>query len=285
MKKVLTFVLITVLVLGMAIPAVALDGTQAAWDRLLPALHESSSGLVIFYSMDDVLNLGEEDQKLMEEAQEKLDEARKNHLALRYFCMTEIVGSESAAIVFDPIAHTAIEFQQYVDGAWKTIKHTVNADGSISVEGVVSGPLAIFVNIQLEIVTPGSVIPGKRDSAGATPDILLPAVTETSTSTVLLHSTEIIPHMSEEVRNLMAEAKEKLKDACPAGCAVKFFCYVEIVGAEISGSVVFEEMDFEEIHFAQYVDGEWVELPYEINEDGTINVNNVQEGPKVIFIK
>ena len=48
---------------------------------------------------------------------------------------------------------------------------------------------------------------------------------------------------------------------------------------------VFEEMDFEEIHFAQYVDGEWMELPFEINEDGTINVHDVQEGPKVIFIK
>lgn len=285
MKKVFTFALIAVLVLGMAVPAVALGGNQAAWDRLLPALHENSFDLVIFYSMDDVLNLSEEDQKLMEEAQEKLDEAYKEHLALRYFCMAEIVGSKSVGVVFDPIAHAEIEFQQYVDGAWKMLEHTVNADGSISVEGIMNGPLAIFVNDHLEIVTPGGVIPGKLDSSGATPAILLPDVSETTTSMVLLHSTEMVPHLSDEIQDLMAEAKEKLKEACPVGCAVKFFCYVEIIGAEENGSVVFEEMDFEEIHFAQYVDGEWMELPFEINEDGTINVHDVQEGPKVIFIK
>lgn len=285
MKKVLTFVLVAVLVLGMAIPAVALDGTQVLWDQLVPALHEKSSGLLIFYSMEDVLNLTEDNQKLMNEAQEKLDEARTGHLALRYFCMTEVVGSESGAIVFNPIAHSDIEFKQYVDGAWKVLEYTVNADDTITVNGIVNGPLAIFTNTQMENVISAPVVPGKRDSAGATPDILLPDVAETNSTLILMHSTEMVPHMSEEIQKLMAEAKEKLKDACPAGCAVKFFCYVEIIGADNSGSVVFEKMDFEEIHFAQYIDGEWVELPFEVNEDGTITMNNVKEGPKAIFIK
>ena len=83
----------------------------------------------------------------------------------------------------------------------------------------------------------------------------------------------------------MAEAKAKLKDACPDGCAVKFFCYVEIIGEADSATVEFEKIDFNEIHFEQYVDGEWVDLPYVVNEDGTITVENVVEGPKVIFIK
>lgn len=286
MKKVLTFVLIAVLVLGMPIPAVAQDGIQVTGDRLLPVLHEKSSGIVIFYAMEDVMNLSEEDQALMNEAHEQLSETAKDHLGLTYFCMTEILGSENGIdVVFDPIEHSEIQFEQYIDGVWTVLEHTVNEDGTISVEGVVNAPLAVFSNKVIHTEEGPTVIPGKHDSISATPDTLLPGVSETTSSVVLMHSSEMVPHMSEEVQSQMADAKGKLKDACPDGFAAKYFCYVEITGGAESGTVVFEAMEFTEIHFEQYVNGEWVELPYEINEDGTITVNNVQEGPKVIFIK
>ena len=286
MKKMLAFALAFVLAMSMVIPAVALEELALAQNGLLPPLHESSSNLVIFYSMEDLVNLSEENQKLMEEAQEKLDEARVDHLTLKYFCLVETVGSEDGvAVVFDSIEHNQIAFKQYVDGAWQLLDHTANADGTMTVAGVVDGPLAIFTNDMLEIKEPATVIPGKRDSAGAQKDRLLPGGYKTSSSMVLLHSTEMVPHLSEEVQNLMAEAKEQLKDACPAGFAVKYFCYVEIVGADASGSVVCEKLEFTKIQFAQYVDGEWVELSHKVNADGTITVDNVQEGPMAIFIK
>lgn len=284
MKKVLALVLVVLMVFGMGIQAFAQENTLAQWDRILPDVAESSSGLVIFYAMDDLLS--EEDKKLMKEAQEKLDEVHEEHLALRYFCMVEIVGSESSLeIKFAPIEHDQIKFEQYVDGVWNLLDHTVNADGTISVAGIVNGPIAILTNDTDGEQSGDSVIPGKHASVGATKDKLLPGISKRSSSLVLLHSAEMVPHLSEEIQNLMAEAKAKLKDACPQGCAAKFFCYVEIIGDAETATVDFEKIDFNEIHFDQYVDGEWVELPYEVNEDGTITVKDVKEGPKVIFIR
>ena len=284
MKKVLALALVIVMVLSMAVHAFAQEQSHAQADRLLPALSEGSSGLVIFYTKDDLLS--EDDKKLMEEAHKKLDEIHEDHFALRYFCMVEIVGSESdIEITFAPIEHDQIKFEQYVDGKWIQLEHTVNEDDTITVTGATNGPIAIFTNDTDGNIAGDHVIPGKRDSVSATKDKLLPGISEQSSLLVLLHSTEMVPHLSEEIQNLMAEAKAKLKDACPDGCAVKFFCYVEIIGEADSATVEFEKIDFNEIHFEQYVDGEWVDLPYVVNEDGTITVENVVEGPKVIFIK
>lgn len=286
MKKVFALVLVVLLVFGMATHAFALEESHAEWERLLPVLSEDSSGIAIFYNVKDVQELSEEDQKLMEEANATLDEARPAHLALKYFCMVEILSPENAAtIVFDPIEHDEIQFKQHIGGVWTVLDHTVNEDGTIVVSGIVDAPLAIFTNHVDNSSDNKSGSGGKRDSVSAQRENLLPDLSKGTPVTVLLHSTEMVPHLSEEIQNLMAEAKAKLKDACPQGCAAKFFCYVEIIGDRDSATVVFEKIEFNEIHFNQYVDGEWVELSYVINEDGTITVDNVVEGPMVIFIK
>lgn len=284
MKKILALVLVVFMVFGMGVQAFAQEQSLVELDRLLPSLSEASSGLVIFYAKDDLLS--EEDKKQMEEADQKLDEVREDHLALRYFCMVEIVGSESVIdITFAPIEHDEIKFAQYIDGKWFCLEHTVNADETISVTSAMNGPIAIFTNYTDGDEAADSVIPNKHDSVSATKDKLLPDITKESSLLVLLHSTEMVPHLSEEIQNLMAEAKAKLKDACPVGCAVKFFCYAEIIGDEDSATVEFEKIDFTEIHFSQYIDGEWQELSFEVNEDDTITVKGIVEGPKAIFIK
>lgn len=286
MKKLFAFVLAIVMVLSMALNAFALEGAHAEWKRLLPVL-SGDSGIAVFYSMKDVQDLSEDDQKLMEAAAAELDDARPPHLALKYFCLVEIIGAENPTdIVLEWIEHDEIAFKQYVGGAWVLLEHSVNEDKTIVVKDVTNGPLAIFTNdvygmARAEVETSS----GKRPSVQGKKQNLLPDVSKESTLLVLLHSTEMVPHLSEEIQAQMAEAKAKLKDACPDGCAVKFFCYVEILGEADSVSVVFEELDFNEIHFGQYVNGEWVELAYEINEDGTITVNNVVNGPKAIFVK
>ena len=286
MKKVLILVLAIIMVINMAIPAFALEGAHAEWERLLPVLFGDSE-LVIFYNMQDVQNLSEEDQELMKEAAGNLDEARPDHLALKYFCLTELVGSEDArSIELEWIEHDTMEIKQYIDGEWKLLEHTVTDNRKITVDGVVNAPLAIFINDVYGLASEGSAVPsGKRPSAVAKKQNLLPDVSKESTLLVLLHSTEMVPCMSEEVQMQMAEAKAQLKEACPHGCAAKFFCYVEILGDADSVSVVFEKIDFNEIHFNQFVNGEWVELSYVMNQDGTITVEDVVTGPKVIFIK
>lgn len=286
MKKVLTLVLVVLMVFGMTSHAFALEESYAEWERLLPTLSTDSAGLVLFYAMDDDVNLSEDDLRLMYEAHGKLDEARPEHLALTHFCMVEIVGSgDVSSIVFAPIDHHEIQFKQYVDGEWILLEHTVNEDRTITVEGIMDGPLVIFTNFTHGNEDDTGVSTEKIDSREAQAENLIPKITSESSHLVLLHSTEMVPHMSEEIQDLMAEAKAKLKDACPPGLAAKFFCYVEILGGAESATVIFEHMEFEEIHFEQYIDGEWVECDYVVNEDGTITVKGVVEGPKIIFIK
>lgn len=286
MKKVFALVLVAALILGMAAHTFAEEELYTDLDRLLPIAAKDSVSMVIFYHMEDIGNLSEEAQKLMEEAYEKLDEANPNELALRYFCMVELLGSgDEATIDFEPIEHDVIEFKQYINGEWVELEHKVNQDGTISVSGIVNAPLTIFTKYVDKVDVNDPSGEEKRDSISASMDFLLPDITKQSSMTVLLHSAEMVPHLSEEIQEQMAAAKEKIQEACPEGFAAKFFCYVEIIGEGKSASVVFEKIEYNEIHFEQFVDGEWVELPFEVNEDGTITVDNVVEGPKVIFIR
>lgn len=135
-------------------------------------------------------------------------------------------------------------------------------------------------------------------SPGATAADLTPVITEESAQIVELHTTEDVLELHEDIQEIMAEAKEQLADACPEGFAVKYFFYVEILSADkTSVSVDFEsivehigEGEEEDVKqgklvFMQFVDGKWVELEYVINEDGTITVFNVVEGPISVFVK
>ena len=114
---------------------------------------------------------------------------------------------------------------------------------------------------------------------------LKPVLTKESEIIVDLHTTEEVKELSEEVQELMAEAKKSLKDACPKGFAVKYFFYVEIVGTENAVTIEFEPIANKEIVVMQFVDGNWVELEFTINENGIITVSGVVEGPIAIFVK
>lgn len=150
-------------------------------------------------------------------------------------------------------------------------------------------------------------------SPGATAADLKPELTEESHPIVEIHTTEEVLELHEDVQEVMAEAKEQLADACPQDFAVKYFFYVEIVNAqekavtvsfesivknvaaedsdtetaesESNGTVDVEDIKQGRIVFMQFVDGKWVELEFEVNEDGTITVFNVVEGPVAIFVK
>lgn len=281
MKKVLALILVILMVFGLGVHAFA-EEVSFADKYMLPELAEGSSEIVIIYGAGDQ-NLSEEDQKLMEEAHEKLKD--EVGLGCRYFCMVDLVNSDdSVTLVFEPITGDTIQVKQYLNGAWTVIDHVINEDGTITVEGVVDGTIAIFVpDAGSEEGTPSAG--NKRDSAGATAADLLPGISQKSLATVLLHSTDVVPHLSEEIQNQMADAKEKLKGAGPDGFAVKYFCYAELLGSASSATVEFEKMDFNEIHFYQFINGEWEELSYAVNADGFLAVENVVEGPLAIFVK
>ena len=109
----------------------------------------------------------------------------------------------------------------------------------------------------------------------------------------VLHTTEEAQKLSADVQKVMAEAKEELKDAVPEGFAVKYFIYVDIKGTESAVSVDFEAINGVNaadiangrLVVMQFVNGEWVELEFTINADGTITVQGVVEGPIAFFVK
>ena len=276
MKKVLILVLAVVMVISLAIPAVAASKPTTELESQTPGLVE---GAVTLHSAKDALKLDEDVQKLMNVAKSKLKKACPNGFEIEYFCYVETTEAEgSVSITFAPIDHYEIVVMQYLDGAWAELKHTVNGDVSITVDGVVEAPLAVFINK----LGAGAV---SYDSAGAKRTNLLPKLVKGAEETVLLYSTEEVQELSEEIQNLMMEAKAKLKAACPEGFAVKYFYYTEIIGSNGPVAVDFKKITHDEIVFVQYVNGAWVEVEATVNEDATITVDGIVNAPMAIFIK
>ncbi len=111
---------------------------------------------------------------------------------------------------------------------------------------------------------------------------LRPLVVSTSPKEVRVYTTEEVAELSDEVQQQMAEAKKALKAVAPEGMAARYLLYVS---TDKTCSVVFDLRGCTEVVFMQYVDGQWVELPFTINADGTITVEKIVEGPIVIFTK
>lgn len=275
MKKILISVLAIVMVISMAIPAVALAKPSAAWETQVPALAKESSAVI--YSAEDAEELSEEVQQLMAEAKAKLKKACPKGFAVEYFCYVET--KETVSVTFAPIDHYEIVFMQYINDEWVELKHTVNQDVTITVDDIVEAPFVIFVkkNVESPNAAAGLASPKAKSAR------LLPGLADESS--VVLYSTEDVLKLSGEVQKRMAEAKAKLKDTCPDGFAVKYFCYAEIIDSESSVSAVFNPMGLKEIQIKQYVGGAWVELKATVNEDNTVTVDGIAEGPIAIFTK
>ena len=281
MKKVLILVLAVVMVISLAIPAVAAAKPGTEWESQAPELAEGFSETVVLHSAEDALKLAEEIQKLMNEAKAKLKDACPEGFNIKYFSYMELADSKnSGSVTVEPIDHYEIVFMQYVDGAWVEREHTVNGDVTITIGGVVEAPLAVFTK---DIV--GTNAGGSYGSAAAKRGNLLPGLGQGYTETVLLHSTEDVLELAEEIQRLMTEAKAKLKDACPEGFAVKYFYYTQLIDSEGPVEVGFKKIAHDEIMFMQYVDGAWVALEVTVNEDATITVDGVVEAPMAIFIE
>ena len=269
MKKVVALLLVIVLILGVAGPAAAKAVLSNAVSKTLPT---SASENVKMHNRDEILTLSDEIQNLMAEAGEALKKVDTRGLALKYFFYMENLSEDAfCSVVFDPIPHNEILFMQYVDGMWVTLEHSIGKDGKITIAKVVDGPMAIFVN--------------SRASAHATKVDLLPVLTDESYLVVQLHTVEEVVTLSEEIQNRMAEAKNKLKDVCPEGFAVKYFFELEVLGAEGPIAVGYAPIACNEIMFKQYVNNAWVELEHTVGNDGVITVSGLVNGPVATFIK
>lgn len=271
MKKVLACILAVVLVVCVAVPAAAKGTLSASVKNSLPALAKENDS-VRLHEQDQLQDLSEEKQKAMADAEDALKTVDSKGLGLRYFFYTEILSGESAvSLDFEPIPHHEILFMQYIDGMWVTLEHALGEDQIITVPKNVDAPLAIFVD--------------PLTSPGAKWTDLIPVLTDESHLVVQLHTLEEVVTMSEEIQARIAEAKDALKDACPAGFAVKYFFEMEILGTEAAVDVDFEPIAHNTIVFKQYVDGAWVELESSVADNGIITVLGLVNGPVAVFVK
>jgi len=271
MKKVLAFVLVALLIAGLAVPAAANLILSASISKELPAL-ANDTGNVKLHNRDDILKAPEDIQNIMVESDKELVHADTEGLSLRYFFYSEILSGESAiTLEFEPIPHHEILFMQYIDSMWVQLEHSIADDGVITVIDIVDAPLAIF--------TDGMGSPG-GDLVN-----LVPILTDESYLIVQLHNLEEVVTLSDEIQTRIAEAKEQLKDACPKGYAVRYFFEMEIIGTDSAVTVEFEPIEHNAIAFRQYVDGAWVELEHVVQGNGIITVSGLVNGPVATFTK
>lgn len=155
--------------------------------------------------------------------------------------------------------------------------------------------LALTLVMSLAIpaaATVGTPAAASVSSPTATPEDLKPLVVETSSPNLEIMSAEEIEDLPEAKQEAYAEAMKSLeedKDVVPEGMAVRyvFYCSVTEDGttANEALSMTVELDGFKELVIKQFIDGKWVELEYVINEDGTITILNVVDGPMAIFVK
>ena len=271
MKKLFAFILAVVLVVCVAVPAAAKGGLGASVKSSLPALAGTYEN-VRLHERDQIQELSEEKQQAMTDAEENLQDVDTKGLALRYFLYTEILSGDNAvSLDFKWIPHHEILFMQYIDGMWVTLEHSISDDHIITIPESVDAPIAIFAD--------------PLSSPGAKRVKLIPVLTDESYLLVQLHTPEEVATLSDEHQARMADAKELLKDACPAGFAVKYFFEMEVLGTKAAVDVDFEPIEHNEIAFMQFVDGAWAELESSVAENGIITVFGLLNGPVATFVK
>lgn len=139
--------------------------------------------------------------------------------------------------------------------------------------------LALAVGMALPVCAASSPTATKEDLV---PELV---IADGETVEYEIISMEDIDKLPEEAQETVAEAKEKLTEAAPEGMAVKYFFYFS-TEKTVAPTIKIADMDnFESMVIMQFIDGEWVELEYVINEDGTITIIDAVDAPMAIFVK
>ena len=164
MKKALVLVLALVLTMGLAVPAAAAGTasptapttsgtTTAPLPEVTTTEVKTEDGTVVIVEPVEATDakLDEAEKTELAAAQTALAEAAPAGTKVQYFFFVKVYDQADAAKEVGPVAMTikvanadGIVVMQFVDGKWVELKTTVNADGTITIEGVVEAPMAIF---------------------------------------------------------------------------------------------------------------------------------------------
>ena len=96
----------------------------------------------------------EEEQKVFKAAQDALEDATPAGMKVLYFFYfkafyveggnkTKVTEPVTFKLKIDNISELVVK--QFIDGEWVELNSAINADGTITIEGAVEGPMAIFV--------------------------------------------------------------------------------------------------------------------------------------------
>lgn len=146
MRKVITFALAVMLVMAMAVPAFAVSSPVApvASATKTAALPVVAGTLPEGVELVAVANLSAEAKETAIAAQAALKEAAPEGMAVKYFFYV-VVESDGAVTLTLKLANVeSVVVKLFKDGKWVELKSVLNADGTVTIEGVVDGPIAIF---------------------------------------------------------------------------------------------------------------------------------------------
>ena len=286
MKKALVLVLTVALVLSMAVSAAAVGspvapGTDTKTTSPLPKVvtDDLDGNLIIeLIPIEDAEDLTEEEQKTFEDAQKSLEEATPSGMNAQYFFYfrafyageggerTKVTEPLTITFEIDDVREAVVK--QFIDGEWVERKTTINDDGTVTVEGLVEGPTAIFAKPQLK-----AEVDGSEDG-----DIII----------------ELVPpeeedKLSEEEKQALAAAAESLEEATPAGTNVENFSYFRAFHASdltrVKGplDIKLDMSEVSQVVVKQFIDGAWIEREAAIHANGTVTIDELVEGPIAIF--
>ena len=177
MKKAMILALAVMLTLSLAIPAAAATAesptapeTSQTTTAPLPEIVEidvvvdvetetktDDDTVIIVESVtaEDAGKLSEKAQTAYAAAQGQLTEAKPADMKTQYFFYVTIVKTDeerSFREVYDGAVNMTVKIanvknvvvKQFVDGKWVKLEAIINADGTVTIQGVVEGPIAIF---------------------------------------------------------------------------------------------------------------------------------------------
>lgn len=164
MKKAIVLVLALVLTMGLAVPAAAAgtasptapttsETTTAPLPEVTASEVTAADSTVIVVEPVEATDakLAAEEKTVLASAQTALTEAAPAGMKAQYFFFVKVTEKDTGKTYDGNVAMTiklanaeGVVVMQFVDGKWVELKATVNADGTVTIEGVVDAPMAIF---------------------------------------------------------------------------------------------------------------------------------------------
>lgn len=166
MKKAIVLALAVILTLSLAVPVAAVTSptapeTSKTATAPLPELVEKTiTGadnvkiVIDLYAANDVTKLSDKARKDYKDAQDCLKDAVPTGMKTQYFfyVTTSLLNpdgttepyNEPVDVTFKIADVSKVVVKQFVDGEWKELEAVLDETGTVTVKGVVDGPMAIF---------------------------------------------------------------------------------------------------------------------------------------------